>query len=237
MKKMICALVMLLVFVVYASALAEEFTIHSGVKFGMTIEEVMQAEKEAGFEPEEITVDTRNCSAIHQKNGVFIEGQIAGVDGAIVTYHFDNEGKLDSTIYNLRGTYRDIEDSLIEKYGKIDESVSERIHDLRIALNLDVYNPIDELEESPVKVWIHEKCKESWIVSQDDGSKLIITLYAVEEEIKAGATLYFSYVGYQYYEPGEIEKVLAAADAAEAAEEAAKAADEENRSNQRDNDL
>ena len=96
---------------------------------------------------------------------------------------------------------------------------------------------IDEIEESPVKVFVDEKCNKSWVVSQDDGSRVIVTLYAAEEKIKAGATLKFTYVAYQYYGPGEIEEVFAAADAAEAAAEAAEAADAENRSTQRDNDL
>ena len=148
MKRMVCTLALLLVLVLSVSALAEEFTLHSGVKFGMTIEEVMQAEKDAGFEPTEGTIDTQNCSEIHQKNGVHIEEQqVAGVDDAYIQYHFDNEGKLDSAIYNLRRGYfesSDIKDSMIEKYGKYyEQATSDRIHELRAELNLDVYNRRD----------------------------------------------------------------------------------------------
>lgn len=68
MKKILCLVISLIVLLSSISALAEEFTIHSGVMFGMSIDEVISAETASGF-PAELN---------DEGNQVSFEGTVAG---------------------------------------------------------------------------------------------------------------------------------------------------------------
>ena len=51
MKKIVCLLLVLLILAIIpiSCTASEEFSMHSGVKFGMTMDEVIEAEKANGF--------------------------------------------------------------------------------------------------------------------------------------------------------------------------------------------
>jgi len=66
MKKIICLVISLIVVFSSISALAEEFTLHSGVKFGMTMDEVKEKELAKGneFVEEEDKLTSKNSITI-----------------------------------------------------------------------------------------------------------------------------------------------------------------------------
>lgn len=117
-KKGLSILIILLVFMssIVGSASANEFTLHSGVAFGMTTEQVIQLEQKAGFEVETSEDDP---------NILKIQGKIASVESSRIKYQFANN-KLYYARYDLgsdqinRGFegYKKIQESLESKYGK-----------------------------------------------------------------------------------------------------------------------
>ena len=90
MKK-IASILMILVMLFSVSAFGEEeITLHSGTKFGMTMDEVRSIEEAAGF-----TVPQGASNKMLQ-----IDGQVAGYSGTIYYYFTDNEnGTLDRMEY------------------------------------------------------------------------------------------------------------------------------------------
>lgn len=213
MKKMFCLVISLLVLLGSVSAMAEGFSIHSGVEFGMTMDEVIQKEKDAGFSVETIELDDYdgwNCPDNHSPSAVSVDGQIAGINGANITYHFQNNGKMDAAIYLLgatSGVYAPIRDSLIRKYGEPDTDMSDVWHSY---LDLDVYSKADYNSQRNIHV-----CKidylndDSWLLPQEDGSYIIITGLEFSQKIASLGTYIWTYVGYQLFSEEEINNALA----------------------------
>lgn len=111
MKKMLCLVISLVVILSSVSALAEEFTLHSGVKFGMTREEVTAAEKANGFRTQEnSSYDTLD-----------VEGFIAGYDNSEIMYSF-KDNSMTSVHYhfgqNDDKVFPAVKATLISKYGE-----------------------------------------------------------------------------------------------------------------------
>ena len=122
MKKPISLILLVALILMLASCGKEEFKLHSDVKFGMTREKVISAEKAAGFDVEE-------------NNQVVVKGTIATIEDSSITYIFDKDGKLDSAIYRMpdysksgqfsdyllpdqmSACFQSISDMLVEKYG------------------------------------------------------------------------------------------------------------------------
>lgn len=113
MKK-IASILMILVMLFSVSAFGEEeFTLHSGTKFGMTMDEVRSIEEAAGF-----TVPQGASNKMLQ-----IDGQVAGYSGTIYYYFTDNEnGTLDRMEYMFSDSsiYETMEKALEKKYGPTD---------------------------------------------------------------------------------------------------------------------
>lgn len=76
MKKMFCLVIALIVMLGSVAALAEEFSLHSGVKFGMTREEVAAAEKANGFKPQDNS----------EYDTLDVNGFIAGYNNSDIKY-------------------------------------------------------------------------------------------------------------------------------------------------------
>lgn len=113
MKKII-SLVLMLVMMFSVSAFAEdEFSLHSGVKFGMTFEEVKALEKEAGFATES-----------HEEwNYLVAKGTIAGQKDSNVYYFFYDNKSLNWMEYSFEGdVFQIMESSLENKYGSTEYS-------------------------------------------------------------------------------------------------------------------
>ena len=105
MKKIIC--VLLVVMMLMGTAFAEEeFTLHNGTKFGMTSEEVIEIERENGFDYGHWVSDDKgykeyDYSWLHDKNGHTIAGQ----EKASITYFFrDSDDALFEAKYVFSST-------------------------------------------------------------------------------------------------------------------------------------
>lgn len=126
MKKF-CVLILFCVFCL--SACAEEFTLHSGVKFLMPIEKVISMEQEKGFEiikrtetPDE---NAGNLNDMYDDVLFYYgKGRIAGVDDSLIAYFPDEDGNVFRMQYALNITEKSGEitiiDALVQKYGNPD---------------------------------------------------------------------------------------------------------------------
>lgn len=113
MKK-ILSFVLMLTMLFSVSAFAEEFTLHNGTKFGMSMQGVADAELSKGF------------SVSPEGDGLYGEGTIAGRSPSAVRYFFDENEKLVHCDYFIfldqhnssnNGDYASTNESLISKYG------------------------------------------------------------------------------------------------------------------------
>lgn len=110
MKRLV-SLLMVFALMMISVAWAEEFTIHSGVKFGMSVDEVIAAEKANGFHAE-----------LNNSGDVSFEGQVAGYKETNVYYQFANQS-LVSARYQFNANKADdifdvVQRTLTEKYGE-----------------------------------------------------------------------------------------------------------------------
>lgn len=113
MKKII-SLALMLVMLFSVSAFAEEFTLHNGTQFGMSLQDVAATELSKGF------------SVSPEGDGLYGEGTIAGRSHAAVRYFFDDHDKLvhcdyfiflDQQNSSSNGDYASTNGSLVSKYG------------------------------------------------------------------------------------------------------------------------
>ncbi len=229
MKKVLCLLISVIIVFTSVSAFAEAFTIHSGVQFGMTMDEVIQKENDAGFtnafkmELEESMI--YNCPEDHDTVSVRVYGQIAGVNNSKIMYHFSDNGGLDSALYLLGRAsddmvYTNIRKSLIKKYGEPDKTLSAVWHAF---LDMDVYSDADYFTDNPNVSGTNMKFNnikcyydESWLIPQDDGGYVIITGYNYSKDLIIGSpndTMrnFYTYIGYQYFSKVEIENAISKA--------------------------
>lgn len=105
-------IVFLLFALLFVSAYAEDFTLHSGTAFGMSQEKVIELESKNGFSLEKIP-DFEGFQRLMGK------GTIAGNSNSSVWYHFDAEGSLVHMKYLLSDpdTFDAVEEGLKKKYG------------------------------------------------------------------------------------------------------------------------
>ena len=213
MKKIAALLLVLFICLnVICPAIAEEFSIHSGVKFGMTMEEVMNAEKNAGFQVAKDSLSDLslgyNCKELHSDICLSVNGKIAGVDGANITYHFDKTtGSLVGALYVL-GINRDVSfyetfrETLVKKYGKADTSLSEIWHTL---LKLDSFSNADYFGNMGANItYLYN---DAWLLPQEDGNYVAISgVYYVLSVGKNRLT--YTLIDYQYFEKEVIDGVL-----------------------------
>ena len=114
MKKIV-GLLYMIVMLLSISAFAEDtFTLHNGITFGMTADEVIQQEQAAGFE---YTVDNQSARKL------IIIGKVAGYDETSINYIFADDGTLSCMQYtfhngNQSSVYQAMENTLAKKYGK-----------------------------------------------------------------------------------------------------------------------
>lgn len=224
MKKLISLLTAMIITVGSVSALAEGFSVHSGVEFGMTMDEVIQKEKDAGFSNVEIyefeDKDNKYCLDKHSPKGVKVVGQIAGFGGAYIVYHFQENGGMDAAIYTLafdfsdKNQYAAVRESLTKKYGEPDPLMSDVQHTY---LDMDVYAYPDDNYETfydlaSASCEITYAYDDSWLVPQDDGSYIIVSgcnynLY-VKSSYIGTQSYYITTVGYQRFSEEDVNAAL-----------------------------
>lgn len=111
MKKIFCLILMIAVLLSSTSFAEEEFTLRKGIKFGDTMDTILQKE----------TSLTRKS----ETSNVFT-GKIAGYSDASCEFAFDDNGGLKSMTYcfdcfsrdTTNNTYDTLYDSLVRQYGK-----------------------------------------------------------------------------------------------------------------------
>ncbi len=215
MKKAMISIVVVLILVSSLSALADDFTIHSGVSFGLTEKEVSDLEESNGF-----TVETKYIgewlyglskglvppvdSAIENRFGKTeskcISGSIAGFENSSIMYFFSDD-KLYSSIYHFGDTtdstrYPTLLKTLSDKYGTpVGESHSYLDFPKPGNTAITVYAAFDGLGMFDCSV----NDMAQWVIPTDDGYINIILLDFVasrHEEVY----LSYSYMSAEEYD-------------------------------------
>jgi len=173
MKKIICLMLMIAMLMGISAFADEGFSIHSGVEFGMTRDEVTKAEEEAGF-------------AISGGGDMLVvNGTIASIANSSITYYFDEQDKLIRALYKMpdysdRGIFseylkaetmlkywEDASSILAEKYGVPEcGSVSNQYYKL-----LPITGSISTFAERTPK---DECIIEQWLVVLEDGTGVLV---------------------------------------------------------------
>lgn len=105
MKRLVFLTALMIMLTVFASALAEPYTLHAGVQFGMTADEVIEKEKDRGntFEMTDGRLTNTNQVSIVDMN-------------ATIYFDFDSEGNLIRQQYRFRDQ---VFDSVRNKFEKV----------------------------------------------------------------------------------------------------------------------
>lgn len=210
MKKILCLVISMAALLSSVSALAEEFSIHSGVMFGMSADEIRMLEDNAGFEIVEISENDVILDTIGEDESITnIEGKIAGIDDSSIYYITNNDSGLFSAQYNFRSKNYDqvvadypiIQQALENKYGpSTDMWASICLYDLN-------YRPFDTLKITATWGPVGLKDFDTWEIQLEDGSYIIIIHY-ISSLTLSNSTSYFHQIGYQRFEEDEISVIL-----------------------------
>lgn len=113
--------------------LASDFSLHSGVTFGMTIDEVIEAEYANGFlgKKENLTYAYYGYAGDYRKKeiqGLIINGSIAGIENSYIYYYFNDSKKLIEAIYVFGKPQSNnlVDDSLLSQYDIIEKQLGKK---------------------------------------------------------------------------------------------------------------
>lgn len=218
-------------------AIIDGFSLHSGVKFGMTTDEVRKIEKENGFSPSKaeapfLYYDANGTYMIANYNCLSIMGSMAGYPSSFLTYYFDANDKLVAAIYNFsehdKKAYNEIQSQIITKYSSMNKKY-------KTATNIDYF--LNELPDGKVPEYdkIHVLCNKDYIIT--------ITHALIYDEVSGyneAACLEFGgkhYLEYRFSTVEELEKTNAAIDKKKEKEKEEKQKKEEERERQKQNDI
>ena len=107
MKKTILNLLVLSLIIMAAvgSATAEELTLHSGVAFGMSIQEVQYAERDNGFEAKPYTLEALGLNSLRDPDFdstvLLVRGIIDEIPNSEIYYFFDKNGRMVNATYSF----------------------------------------------------------------------------------------------------------------------------------------
>ena len=136
MKKIISLILMIAMLISVSAFAEEEFSLHNGVKFGMTSEEVAAIEEASGFKYHQY--DTHGT----------IDGKIAGQEDASIFFYYNNSPDAydipyceDNGLYKCtygfsNGSYDTLYDALVSKYGQ----ATYDLNDQHISVSQSFYN-------------------------------------------------------------------------------------------------
>ena len=205
MKKLISILLIGMLLFSSISALAEDFTLHSGVTFGMTMDEVKSLEQNAGFA---IETDDHKYDSSKVASALEVTGKIAGFENSDIHYLFDNSGKLYAATYWLRtndaleSDYATIQNALEGKYGNPNDAWLLVAN--RIGFEPNDYLSLAGLARNNKNVLPYYN---SWLVELEDGNYVVIAHYKDSATV-FGMTLNMHIVGYQWYSAEEMANEL-----------------------------
>ena len=128
-KKTILFILLVILVSLIGSTVAEEYTFHSGITFGMTKDEVIDAEKANNFTYQEEVYPF----AYYDDNGTYmgenvkipvIKGSIAGIQDSEIYYYFDKSDKLIEIVYAFKGcTVYDMNEDILNQYDTIENQL------------------------------------------------------------------------------------------------------------------
>lgn len=124
MKRFLILMISALILLAYGSALADEqFTLHAGIQFGMTYDEVNKLEQENDCLTMKLNEMLLNGSIVDGYTSL-IHTTIAGYSDTAVWYYFDLDKKLYKIEYEFppNANFSDLENSLKNKYGDAQHS-------------------------------------------------------------------------------------------------------------------
>lgn len=163
MKKVI-ALLLVCVFLLSGTAMADDYIIHNGVKFGMTEDEVSQMESDGGF---------------YFQDGKW-HGTVAGQSNSTIQYYYNlNTHLLYMTWYRFpdMNSYRQINDALIAKYGNTEfSSVTGKY------LEKPTMNRIDEDFMPIYRDVISDAAFSQWLVPIENNQTILVYHYCYHHE-------------------------------------------------------
>lgn len=127
MKKTISIILISAIFAVcmFGSSTAEEFSLHNGVQFGMTLDEVKAIESDKN----EYVIESKGKCTYYDDDGDYVAkdcitlevyGSMAGIAQSIMTYCFNDEGHLFAAYYEFGEhdfeSYNQIQELIESKY-------------------------------------------------------------------------------------------------------------------------
>lgn len=110
----------------------EDFSFHSGVKLGMTRDEVISAEKtnKCSCQSEDLKLAYYTSSGEYMWKtvpGLVVNGSIAGIPDSQVYYYFDESDKLFNVLYIFkRGTAQDLNEEIVTQYNTIENQLTQK---------------------------------------------------------------------------------------------------------------
>ena len=163
MKRMV-ALLLVCAFLLSGTAMAEDYIIHNGVKFGMLEDEVAELERAGGFYYQD--------EKWH--------GTVAGQPNSTIWYIYNgNTQKLYMAWYTFPdlSSYKQINDALIAKYGETEFSSATGKY-----LEKPTMNEIDEAQMPTYRDVISDADFSQWLVPIENNQTILVYHYCYKYE-------------------------------------------------------
>ena len=229
-------------------------TLHSGVEFGMTMDEVKAAEEKNGFEAviKELHYTDFLADGTYEwraKDGLMVAGSIAAIDNSRIYYYSDASNRLIGAVYlfrcedaypfennNARGNT-----NINNEYNLIQEQLEKKYSSVWEECNIDHYPKyIDGIRDKFTGVYY---IPNSFRIKVSDNEYIYIT-HCIKFLQMGSGNLYdmidlsgLHYLEYRYFTQDEIEKQEAAFEKNRQDKKAAQEAEEEKKQSQLDNDF
>lgn len=221
MKKQMALLIYVLLFAsIVPYGVAEVFTLHSGVTFGMSEENVIQQENDAGFTTESTEYNQKGKGRADSL--LMVSGSIAGIEESSIIYSVSNENGVIAATYRFdKGItvltseddpkqarmYKTIQDQLCKTYG---EPTNDDHRWLSAVVKIGfeplcIYPWFDSMPEYASAELVPDmEYSDAWLIKKDDG-KAIVILHWWGKNTKF-MNSFEHYLGYQEYEYEDINK-------------------------------
>ncbi len=216
MKKILCLFIGLIVLLGSISALAEEFALHSGVQFGMTVDEVVELEEKSGFECKVYDENSEYSGLGPNEHEVRVEGKIASIDESSIEYYFvDNALTIAWYEFGNSGwggfsyspdDFDTVETALVNKYGEpncptglFDSfAFTDDVESITHCQECDVYGDCDIYGLS------------NWLIPLNDNACIFIEHYLISAEFVDDPSFADGYhtLCYQVMDATEVKSVL-----------------------------
>ena len=219
----------------------DDFSLHGGITFGMTREDVRKAESNNGFEANDKSLtytyyDSDGKYRSAECDGLYVYGSMAGISGSKLYYYFDDEGKLFAAVYEFgnhdMNSFNDIDELVVKKYSSIKANDTRTMPSI-----LDVYY------SNITRASFGSDTYKSLQFELSDGSRIQIEHaifysdvpgYSKEMNIMFGG---HHYLEYQFTSAEELDEISIALREKQKNEEEQRQKEEEERERQRNNDI